>query len=95
MAQTHALRLTHRAPSARAASHGEDEIAREHRSSRARAGLALVTAWAALAVAIAVHAIDHESIGAAALAVFVASLLAAPWRAVVAGEEPRRQIAFA
>jgi hypothetical protein len=94
MAQTYAPRLVRRAAVARDRSRGDD-IARDRRSVRARANLVLVVAWAALAVAIAVHAIDHASIGAGAFAVLVVSLLAAPWRVAVGDEEPRAQIAFA
>ena len=82
MAQTYAPRLARRAAVSRDRSR-PDEIAADHRSVLARAGAVLVVAWAALAGAIAVNAIDHESIGAGALAVFVVSLLAAPWRVVV------------
>ena len=94
MAQTYAPRLARRHAVDRDRSQTDDTV-REHRSFVARANVVLVAAWAALAVAIAVYAIDNESVGAGAFAVFVVSLLAAPWRAAVGTEEPEAQMAFA
>ena len=98
MAHTYAPRLTHGASTARSSIDPPDEVALERRSLRARANLALVALWAGLAVAIAVYAIDRESVGAGVLAVFVVSQLLVPWRAAFSSddEEPaQRPIAFA
>ena len=98
MAHTYAAPLTtHGAASARSIIDSHDEVARERRSLRARANLALVTLWAGLAVAIAVYAIDRERVGAGVLAVFVVAQLLAPWRAAFRSDddEPvQRPIAF-
>jgi hypothetical protein len=97
MAHTYAVRLTHGASPARSSIDSPDEVARERQSLRARANLALVTLWAGLAVAIAVYAIDRESVGAGVLAVFVVAQLLAPWLAAFRSEdeEPvQRPIAF-
>ena len=98
MAHTIAARLSHRAAARSSSIDSPDEVALERRSLRARANLALVALWAGLAVAIAVYAIDRESIGAGVLAVFVVSQLLVPWRAAFRSddEEPaQRPIAFA
>jgi hypothetical protein len=95
MSHTYTARL----PRARSASRGDqvvDEIARDHIAARTRASASLVVAWASLAVAIAVYAIDRGSIGAAILAVVVTWQTTATWRAVVSrhSEPPPRQITF-
>jgi hypothetical protein len=98
MAQTYAARLTHGAAPARSSIDTPDEVALERRSLRARANLALVALWASLAVAIAVYAIDRESVGAGVLAVFVVLQLIVPWRAAFRSDDEeatQRPIAFA
>jgi hypothetical protein len=98
MAHTYAARLTRRAATAPSSSESVDEVALERRSLRARANLALVALWAGLAVAIAVYAIDRESVGAGVLAVLVVSQLLVPWRAAFSSDDEeatRRPIAFA
>src|SRR4051812_12975523 len=66
MAHTYAARLTHGAAS-RTRTDVSDDVEHERRALRARANLGLVALWAGLAVAIAVYAIDRESIGAGVL----------------------------
>jgi hypothetical protein len=95
MAHTYAAPLTHGAAS-RLRTDVSDDVERERRSSRARANLGLVALWAGLAIAIAVYAIDRESIGAGVLALLVLSQMLVPWRAAVGSDdEPaQRPIAF-
>jgi hypothetical protein len=95
MAHTYAARLTHGAAS-RTRTDVSDDVEHERRSLRARANLGLVALWAGLAVAIAVYAIDCESIGAGVLALLVLSQMLVPWRVVVGSDdEPaQRPIAF-
>jgi hypothetical protein len=95
MAHTYAARLTHGAAS-RTRTDVSDDVEHERRSLRARANLGLVALWAGLAVAIAVYAIDCESIGAGVLALLVLSQMLVPWRAAVGSDdEPaQRPIAF-
>jgi hypothetical protein len=96
MAHTHAAPLVHGGASARSAA-GPDDVTAERRMLRARANLGLAAIWAGLAVAIAVYAIDKESVGAGALAVFVLSQLLVPWRAAFRSDDeqhPPRPMAF-
>jgi hypothetical protein len=89
MAHTLSARLTRRPASARSASRSDDVI-RERQTLKARANVALAAIWAGLTVAIVVYAIDNESLGAAALAVFTAWQLLVPWRAAFASDDAQR-----
>jgi hypothetical protein len=95
MAHTYTAPLIHGAAS-RTRTDVSDDVEHERRSLRARANVGLVALWAGLAVAIAVYAIDRESIGAGVLALLVLSQMLVPWRAAVGGDdEPsQRPIAF-
>jgi hypothetical protein len=95
MAHTYAAPLTHGAAS-RIRTDVSDDVEHERRSLRARANAGLVALWAGLAIAIAVYAIDRESIGAGVLALVVLSQMLVPWRAAVGSDdEPaQRPIAF-
>jgi hypothetical protein len=53
---------------------------------RFRAHVALVVLWAGLAVAIVAYAIVRQSLGALALALFVAWLARVPWTAAWSGD---------
>jgi hypothetical protein len=53
---------------------------------RFRAHVALIVLWAGLAVAIVAYAIARQSLGALALALFVAWLARVPWTAARSGD---------
>src|SRR3954454_20584085 len=84
MAHTYAAPLTHAAAS-RTRTDVSDDVEHERRSLRARANLGLVALWAGLVVAIAVYAIDRESIGAGVLALLAVSQMLVPWRRCACG----------
>ena len=90
MTHTYAARLVH-GHTAAASGAVPDDATPERIAARVRANTALVVAWGALAIAVVVYAFDHDSIGAALVAVFAAWQMLVPRRVVARSRHDERE----